>query len=140
MKVKKRCFEYIGFALPLLLALICLLSVSLNNHQAMLAIPMPQEFIGEYSYDGEHWQTLTEESDLSALKGDLLLRGTFLREMEEGWQLNFYLNHIGVSIRINGEQIYQDDVLEFPNLKLNTLIINVLPLLEIMCIFSFQST
>ena len=68
MKIKKQYVEYAGFVLPLLLALICLLSAAINNHQAMLPIPMPQEFIGEYSYDGEHWQTLTEESDISALK------------------------------------------------------------------------
>ena len=117
MKVKKQNFEYIGFVLPLVLALICLLFVSLNNHQAMLAVPMPQEFIGEYSYDGENWKTLTEESDISALKGDLYLRGTFLREMEEGWQLNFYCNHIGVRIKVNGQQIYQNDFIEFPNLS-----------------------
>ncbi len=117
MKVKKRYFEYIGFVLPLLLALICLLSVTLNNYQAMLPIPMPQEFIGEYSYDGENWQTLTEESDISALKGDLYLRGTFLREMSEGWQLNFYRNHIGAVIKVNGQQIYQDDIFDIPDLK-----------------------
>ena len=96
MKVKKWHFEYIGFVLPLLLAVICVLSVTSNNFQAMLSIPMPQEFVGEYSYDGENWQALTEESDLSALKGDLYLRGTLLREMEEGWLLSFYLNHIGI--------------------------------------------
>ena len=117
MKVKKRYFEYIGFVLPLLLAVVCILSVTMNNFQAALPIPMPQEFIGEYSYDGENWQTLTEEADLSALKGDLHLRGTFLREMEEGWQLNFYRNHIGVSIKVNGQQIYQDDLLAVPELK-----------------------
>ena len=117
MKTKKRWFEYIGFVLPLLLAFICLLFVSLNNHQALLAIPMPQEFLGEYSYDGETWRTLTEESDISALKGDLYLRGTLLREMEEGWQLNFYRNHIGVLIKVNGQLIYQDDIIEFSNLK-----------------------
>ena len=117
MKVKKRYFEYISFVLPLLLALICCLSVSLNNHQAMLAIPMPQEFIGEYSYDGKNWKTLTEESDLSALTGDLYLRGKFLREMYEGWQLNFYRNHIGILIKVNGQQIYQDDILDVPDLK-----------------------
>ena len=117
MKIKKRWFESIGFVLPLLLALICLLSVTLNNHQAMLPIPMPQEFIGEYSYDGENWHTLTEESDISALKGDLYLRGTFLREMYEGWQLNFYRTHIGTIIKVNGQLIYQDDILEFPHLK-----------------------
>ena len=78
---------------------------------------MPQEFIGEYSYDGENWQPLTGESDISALKGDLYLRGTFLREMAEGWQLNFYRNHIGIQIAVNGQQIYLDDILAIPNLK-----------------------
>ena len=114
MHAKRQRYEYIGFVLPLLLAVICLFSVVIHHHQASLAIPMPQEFIGEYSYDGETWQTLTEDSDISALKGDLYLRGTFLREMEEGWQLNFYRNHIGARIRVNGELILQDDILEFP--------------------------
>ncbi|MBR2895025.1 MAG: histidine kinase [Oscillospiraceae bacterium] len=117
MKLKKRHLEYIILAVPLLLALLCLLSVTINHHQASLAIPMPQEFIGEYSYDGENWQPLTEKSDISALKGDLYLRGTFLREMSEGWQLNFYRNHIGVRISVNGQQIFQDDILDVPNLK-----------------------
>ena len=117
MKIKKHHVEHISFLLPLLLALICVVSVSLGSYQAMLPIPMPQELIGEYSYEGEQWQPLTEESDLSALKGDLYLRGTFLREMAEGWQLNFYRNHIGVRIAINGRQIYQDDILEFPDSK-----------------------
>ena len=117
MKAKKQRLECIGFLLPLLLAIICLISATTNHHQAFLPIPMPQEFIGEYSYDGENWQPLTEEADLSALKGDLYLRGTFLREMGEGWQLNYYRNHIGVSLKVNGEMIYQDDVLSIPNLK-----------------------
>ena len=117
MGVKARRFEYIGFVLPLLLAVVCLLAATLNNHQAGLAIPMPQEFVGEYSYDGENWQPLTDETELSARKGDAFLRGTFLREMDEGWQLNFYRNHIGVAIRVNGLLIYQDDMLEIPDLK-----------------------
>ena len=113
MKIKKQRLEYLGFLLPLLLALVCIISVTLNHHQALLPIPMPQEFIGEYSYDGSNWQPLTETADLSATKGDLHLRGTFLREMGEGWQLNYYRNHIGVRIKINGQMIYQDDILEF---------------------------
>ena len=117
MKLKKHHLGYIVLAVPLLFALICIVSVSIGNHQAMLAIPMPQEFIGEYSYDGENWQTLTEEADISALKGDLYLRGTFLREMSEGWLLNFYLNHIGVLVKVNGELIYQSDVIYFKDLK-----------------------
>lgn len=117
MKIKNKCLESIGFVLPLFLALICLVSVTIHHHQATLAIPMPQELLGEYSYDGAHWQPLTEGSDLSALKGDLYLRGTFLREMSEGWQLNFYCNHIGVDIKVNGQRIYQDDILSIPDLK-----------------------
>ena len=117
MRIRKQHLGYISFLVPLLLALICVMSVSLGSYQAMLPIPMPQEFIGEYSYDGENWQPLTEESDISALKGDLYLRGTFLREMAEGWQLNFYRNHIGIQIAVNGQQIYQDDILAIPGLK-----------------------
>ena len=117
MNVKKQCFGCIGFVLPFLLAVVCLLSVTLGNYQATLSFPMPQEFIGEYSYDGENWQPLTEKAELSALKGDLHLRGTFLREMAEGWQLNFYLNHIGALIKVNGELIYTHDILSIPDLK-----------------------
>ena len=117
MEIKSRRLEYISFVLPLLLAVICLLSVTINHHQAFLPIPMPQELVGEYSRDGKNWQPLTEESDISALKGDLYLRGTFLREMGEGWQLNFYRNHIGIQIAVNGQQIYQDDILAIPDLK-----------------------
>jgi len=84
MSIKSRRLEYIVFVLPLLLALICLLSVTFNHHQASLPIPMPQEFIGEYSYDGENWQTLTEKSDISALKGDLYLG--------ELWWLSLHLD------------------------------------------------
>ena len=53
MNVKKRRFEYIGFVLPLLLAVICLLSVTTNNYQAFLPIPMPQELVGEYEKIGQ---------------------------------------------------------------------------------------
>ena len=117
MKTKNRRLEYISFILPLLLALLCLISATTNHHQASLSIPMPQELVGEYSRDGVNWQPLTEESDISALKGDLYLRGSFLWEMEEGWQLNYYRNHIGAAIKVNGQLIYQDDILDIPDLK-----------------------
>ena len=117
MKIKKSHWESIGFIIPLLLAVVCLVSVTLGTHQASLSIPMPQEFQGEYSYDGETWLPLTEDADLSALNGDLFLRGNFLWEMGEGWQLNFYRNHIGVSIKINGQLVYLDDILSIPNLQ-----------------------
>ena len=104
MKLRNRIIEAIMLALPLLLAVVCLASVTLGRQQASLPIPMPQEFIGEYSYDGENWQALTGDADISALDGDLFLRGSFLREMKAGWHLNFYRNHIGVSVKVNGEE------------------------------------
>ena len=116
MKIKKAYLEYIGFAIPFLLGLVCLITVSLGSYQAFLPVPMPQQLIGEYSYDGENWQALTEDTELSAREKTLFLRGTFLREMQEGWLLNFYCNHIGVAIKVNGEQIFVDDVLSIPNL------------------------
>ena len=116
MSTKRLSWDCIGFVIPLLLAVVCLISVTRGTYQASLPIPMPQEFVGEYSYDGENWQPLTQKSDLSALNGDLLLRGTFLREMGEGWQLNFYRNHIGISIAVNGQLIYEDDMLAVPEL------------------------
>ncbi len=120
VKNRNKAVEYASFVLLLILSVVCIFSVTMSTHQASLPIPMPQEFIGEYSYDGETWQPLTEDAELSALKGDLFLRGTFLREMREGWQLNFYRNHIGVSIKVNGEQIYKDAMLYIPDLQADT--------------------
>lgn len=117
MKITNKKIRPVVFVLPLLLALICLISVSIGTRQASLPFPMPQEFIGEYSYDGESWQELTENVKLSALNDDLFLRGHFLREMEDGWQLSFYRNHIGISIKVNGEQIYIDEILCMSNLN-----------------------
>lgn len=116
MKLRNKIIESVALVLPLLLAVICLAFVSMGSHQASLPIPMPQEFVGEYSYDGKSWQKLTEKSDISALKGDLFLRGNFLREMKAGWQLHFYRNHIGVSAKVNGEPFYMDTMLTIPNL------------------------
>lgn len=116
VKKRNKVAEYGSFVLLLILTIVCIVSVTLGTHQASLPTPMPQEFIGEYSYDGETWQPLTEDAELSARKGDLFLRGTFLREMSEGWRLNFYRNHIGVSIKVNGEQIYMDTMLQVPDL------------------------
>ena len=80
MKEKKQRWEYVGFVLPLVLAVVCLLSVTVSNHQAELPVPMPQTFAGEYSYDGEHWAPLTEETDLSALKEICACAAGFFRK------------------------------------------------------------
>ena len=56
--------------LPVALALVCVLVMTSSTHQATLAVPLPLNFEGEYSFDsGETWQALTSSSDLSAEQG-----------------------------------------------------------------------
>ena len=61
--------------LPILAAVICLALVVKNNNQAFMPIPMACVFSGEYSYDGEHWYPYSEDSDISAFDGDIVIKG-----------------------------------------------------------------
>ena len=93
--------------LPVLLAVICILVMTVNTHQSFLALPLQLNFEGEYSFDGgESWQILTDSSDLSTKQGDLLLRGHFDNELFPGGVMYLYRDHFGISIRINGELNY----------------------------------
>ena len=55
----------------LILAAVCLIVMLRGNNQAIMGIPIPQTFSGEYSRDGETWLPLAEDAELSALDGDL---------------------------------------------------------------------
>lgn len=110
--------KYIKIAaiiMPILLAFICLAFVVKNDNQASMPIPRPMTFAGEYSYDGENWYPYNEKSDISALDGDIAVRGHFDADISEGAILNFYSNHIGVSMYVNGEQVYMDAPTEIKN-------------------------
>ena len=87
----------------LVAAMVCLLFAALHNDQAILSAPIITHFSGEYSRSGGPWQSLDGHTKLSALDGDIVLRGHFDRELPEGGRVNFYLNHIGFSVYINGE-------------------------------------
>ena len=90
--------------LPVILAVVCVLVMTINTNQSLLAIPLPLNFEGEYSFDGgENWQVLTASSDLSADQGDLLLRGHFDDDIFPGGILYLYRDHFGITITINGE-------------------------------------
>ena len=94
--------------LPVLLAVVCILVMTINTNQALLAVPLPLYFEGEYSFDGgETWQVLTVSSDLSTDQGDLLLRGHFDEEIFPGGILYLYRDHFGITITINGELYFQ---------------------------------
>lgn len=93
--------------MPVFLALVCILVMTIRTHQSQMAVPLPLNFDGEYSFDGgETWQVLTASSDLSADQGDLLLRGHFDNEIFPGGILYLYRDHFGISITINGELNY----------------------------------
>ena len=94
--------------LPILAAVICLVHIVKINNQASMPIPKEYVFTGEYSYDGENWYPYSEDSDVPALEGDLVVKGYFDADIPEGGILNFYCNHIGVSIYVNGELLYLD--------------------------------
>ena len=101
--------------LPILLALICLAQMVKNNNQAIMPIPRECVFSGEYSYDGENWYPYNEDSDISAFKGDLVLKGHLDSDIEEETILNFLCNHIGVSVYVNGEIMFMDAPSEIKN-------------------------
>ena len=90
--------------LPVVLALACIAVMTISTNQALMAIPLPLNYEGEYSFDGgETWQALAASSDLSADQGDLLLRGHFDEEIFPGGTLYLFRDHFGVTITVNGE-------------------------------------
>ena len=93
---------------PVVLAFVCILVMTVNTNQAMLAVPFPLNFEGEYSFDGgESWQVLTASSDLSTDQGDLLLRGHFDEDLFPGGILYLYRDHFGITITVNGALSFQ---------------------------------
>ena len=101
--------------MPILLAVICLVFVVRNDNQASVPVPMNFTFTGEYSYDGDNWYSYSEDSNMSALDGDITVKGHFDTDIPEEAILNFYCNHIGVSMYVNGEQVYMDAPTEIRN-------------------------
>ena len=99
-------------AAVLAVAAVCLLFSALHNDQAILSLPTTTRFSGVYSQNGEPWQPLDSNTDVSALGGDIVLLGHFDCELPEGGRVNFYLNHIGFSVYINGERYAINTVME----------------------------
>lgn len=115
-KIHLRNIGYIGYIVLFLLAGILLYCMCGNTMQAASAIVVETEFIGEYSQGGGDWQVLEKNTRLSAADGDLILRGNF-SEQFPAMAISFYLDHIGMTISVNGEQVFEsgrwsDDVPE----------------------------
>ena len=103
--------KYIKLILVLILVVlpfVCIGFVKKNNNQAVLPVPLEVGFEGEYSFDGENWYTYSESADISAFDGDVTFKGHFTEEIIEGATLNFFINHIGISMYVNGNLVYMD--------------------------------
>ena len=124
MKGKETYIDYLALVILLLLAAACVLPVSLTSNQASLSFPLPLTFRGEYSYDGETWMPLSDEAELSALRSSVILRGRLDVEIAEGGCLNYYRNHIGVSMYINGEQWALDALTECASMGISLMYAN----------------
>ena len=112
--MKNKYIRMAAIILPILLAVICLVQM-VKNYISIMPIPIECGFTGEYSYDGENWYPYNKDSDLSALGGDVTVKGHFDTEIPEGGMLNFYCNHIGISIYVNGKLLYIDTPSEIKN-------------------------
>lgn len=105
---RNRIIAVLEQVLPVLLAAVCVLVMTINTRQSNMAVPFPLHFEGEYSFDGgENWQTLTSASDMSADQGDVLLRGHFDEDLFPGGILYLYRDHFGITITVNGEMYYR---------------------------------
>ena len=108
MKAIKKIYQHnIDLFLPLVAVLLGILIMGLQKPisvQASMAVPMPQSFLGEYSYDGINWNPLEEHADISAVKGDLYLRGHFERAIPQDSRLYFYCD-LPVTIKIQSKDI-----------------------------------
>ncbi|MGN0657293.1 MAG: sensor histidine kinase [Ruminiclostridium sp.] len=106
---KKVIINIIACIAALAISAAVIISACLGSNQSATPIIVPIRFEGEYSYDGgESWAPVSEAAKLSALKGDIILRGRLLSDFPAVSSLNFYLNHITAEIYVNGEQCFWD--------------------------------
>ncbi|MGN0142057.1 MAG: sensor histidine kinase [Roseburia sp.] len=104
--MKKTKINAILYILIFLFAGLGIFVVCKQSSQSFPAMSLELKFAGEYSQNGGAWQTLSEDTDLSAFDGDLVLRGRFDPELPEGACIYFYLDHIGMSVSVNGENVF----------------------------------
>lgn len=105
--MKKSKINLILYIIIFLFAGFVVFMVCRRSNQPFFAMSLQLKFAGEYSQNGGEWQTLSEDTELSAFDGDLVLRGRFDMELPEGACICFYLNHIGMTVSVNGEDTYE---------------------------------
>ena len=102
---KKIRWDILGYMVLLLLAGAVLYHTYRTNNQAIPSFVLETEFIGEYMLGESDWKPLDQNTRLSSFDGDLVLRGNFRENFP--MCISFHLNHIGISISVNGTEIYK---------------------------------
>ena len=98
----KKWRTYCHFLLIAGAALLLIMACVIGKREAGEPL-RPYTFHGEYSFDGGPWLPLEDGIRLSALKGDLSLRGNFGCDIPEGSEISFYSDHLQYCIVLNGE-------------------------------------
>lgn len=111
--MKTKVLNITRAAVLLIMAIAALVMMCRSSGQSVMSMPRLYVFQGEYSRDGLNWMPLQSDSDISALDGDLYLKGSFDCSFAEGQYVNFYLDHISIkSIGINGKEVFGGTSLE----------------------------
>ncbi len=95
-----------------------------------MAMPIKTHFVGEYSQDGGQWLPIKEDMNLSSYDGELVLRGRMDVELPEETWMKSRFNHIGMSVSVNGEIVFESSSEAFPELCGNSWIGWLIPALE----------
>ena len=103
--MKKLRWDILGYIVLLILAGTLLYHMCRTTNQAMMAFVVDTEFVGEYTLGDSEWKPLEENTRLSSFDGDLVLRGRFSEP--NPMYVSFHLNHIGVVISVNGEEVFE---------------------------------
>lgn len=114
--MKKIPINVILYAAMFLIAGVLIIAVSRQSNQAVMSMPMPVHFTGEYSQSGGKWQTIDTGAELSAYDGAVTFRGKFDTELAEGIEMRFYLNHLSMDIYKDGELLYESSIEKFPGM------------------------
>lgn len=106
--MKKNHVNILKLTIPVFLACVCFLIALSKNNQATMPVSLSLEIEGQYSYDNENWYPILKDTCFSDSEKELWLKLDFdVNEYTMG-RLNFYRDHIGVSIYIENELVYMD--------------------------------
>ncbi len=110
--MKETGWSVAGYLALIILAVIISAAAYFRSSQATLAMTLRVSFQGEYKTADGEWTPIEKGKKISAMNGDVMLRGYFLTETPDGQVLGrisddstvaLYLNHIGAEIFVNGK-------------------------------------